>query len=62
MSDLEDSNLPQLESLRIRKMYSVRTPRSRMSDVTRASEMVDYFDEKNFENTDRYVQVEQLLT
>ena len=62
MSDLEDSNLPQLESLRIRKMYSVRTPRSRMSDVTRASDMVDYSDEKNFENTDRYVQVEQLLT
>ena len=54
MSDVSEGKLSQLESLRIRKMYSVRTPRDRVSDVTPQSDMTDYTDEKEFQETDRY--------
>src|SRR5579871_4852497 len=54
MSDVSEGKLSQLESLRIRKMYPVRTPRDRVSDVTPQSDMTDYTDEKEFQETDRY--------
>ena len=54
MSDMSESKMTQqLESLRIRKMYSVRTPRSRISDSIQEAEVGDYTDEKDFQHTDR---------
>ena len=52
MSDISDNRVSPLESLRIRKAYSVRSPH-RVSDVIPESEIGDYPDEKDFQNTDR---------
>src|ERR1700737_1204648 len=54
MSDMSESKLPQLESLRIRSTY---TPSSQSRKSTPASipesETTDYHDEADFQNTDR---------
>jgi hypothetical protein len=53
MSDVSESNNSHLESLRIRKMYSVRSPRSKVKKKDIPSpEPTDYSDEKAFENTE----------
>ena len=56
--DMSETKVPhQPDSLRIRKAYS-RPPRSRISTVETSipeSDTTDYYDEKDFQNTDRYV-------
>jgi hypothetical protein len=55
MSETKVSHQP--DSLRIRKAYS-RPPRSRISTVETSipeTDTTDYYDEKDFQNTDRYV-------
>jgi hypothetical protein len=56
MSDISESKLPQLESLRIRRAYT-RPSQSRKSNIDSIaeSETADYPDEIDFQKTDRYV-------
>ena len=58
MSDVSDTkSLSHSESLRIRKAYAKPIPWVKLSTLDNAvpeTETVDYFDEKDFRDTDRY--------